>query len=107
LRDERAGRLKQMKLVFLVYNAAIDEDVMEALERLGIEEYTKWPRLTGKGNSSGPHLDSPVWPGVNSALLIATNDDKAGSLLKEVQSLKKKFSHEGIKAFLLPLEEIC
>jgi len=60
-----------MKLVFLVYNAAIDEDVMEALESLGIEEYTKWPRLTGKGKSSGPHLDSATWPGVNSALLIA------------------------------------
>lgn len=95
-----------MKLVFLVYNAAIDEDVMEALESLGIEEYTKWPRLTGKGKSSGPHLDSATWPGVNSALLIATDNDKALSLLKEVRSLKEKLTHEGIKAFLLPLEEI-
>jgi hypothetical protein len=96
-----------MKLVFLVYNAAIDEDVMEALEGLGIEEYTKWPRLTGKGKSSGPHLDSATWPGLNSALLIATDDDKALSLLKEVRSLKEKLTREGIKAFLLPLEEIC
>ncbi|KPJ61783.1 MAG: hypothetical protein AMS15_05810 [Planctomycetes bacterium DG_23] len=96
-----------MKLVFLVYNAAIDEDVVEVLAHLGIEEYTKWPRLTGKGKTSGPHLDSPVWPGVNSALLIATDETKAQSLLEEVRSLKKKLAHEGIKAFLLPLEEIC
>jgi nitrogen regulatory protein PII len=96
-----------MKLVFIVYNAAIDEDVMEALARLGIEEYTKWPRLTGQGKTSGPHLDSAVWPGVNSALLIATDETEAQNLLKEVRSLKKKLAHEGIKAFLFPLEEIC
>ena len=97
-----------MKLVFIVYNAAISEEIMEALQEIGVENYTKWDRVLGKGPISGPHFDSDVWPGVNSMLAIAVEDEKKDEIMVKVRELKSKESlrKEGIRAFILPLEEM-
>ncbi len=97
-----------MKMVFIVYNAAISEEVMEALQEIGVENYTKWDRVLGKGSISGPHFDSDVWPGVNSMLAIAVEDEKKDKIMAKVRELKSKESlrKEGIGAFVLPLEEM-
>jgi len=98
-----------MKLILLVYNAAISEEVMEALQEIGVENYTKWDRVLGKGPISGPHFDSDVWPGVNSMLAIAVEDQKKDKIMAKVRELKSKESiaREGIGAFVLPLEEMA
>lgn len=97
-----------MKMVFIVYNAAIEEEMMEALQEIGVENYTKWDRVLGKGKTSGTHLDTDVWPGVNSMLAIAVEDEKKDKIMARVRELKAKESlrKEGIVAFVLPLEEM-
>ena len=97
-----------MKMIFIVYNAAISEEVMEALQEIGVENYTKWDRVLGKGPISGPHFDSDVWPGVNSMLAIAVEDEKKDKIMTKIKELKSKESiaREGIGAFVLPLEEM-
>lgn len=97
-----------MKLVLLVYNVAISEEVMETLQKIGIKNYTKWDRVLGKGPISGPHFDSDIWPGVNSMLAIAVEDEKKDKIMAKVKELKSKESiaREGIGAFVLPLEEM-
>ena len=45
-----------MKMVFLSYSGGLEEVVMEALTDLGIEYYTKWRGVLGRGKTSGPHL---------------------------------------------------
>ncbi len=97
-----------MKMVLIVYNAAIEEEMMEALQEIGVENYTKWDRVLGKGPISGPHFDSDVWPGVNSMLAIAVEDEKKDRIMAKVRELKSKESiaKEGIGAFVLPLEEM-
>lgn len=97
-----------MKLILLVYNAAIEEEVMESLKEIGVENYTKWDRVLGKGPISGPHFDSDIWPGVNSMLAIAVEDEKKDEIMIKVRELKAKESlrKEGIGAFVLPLEEM-
>jgi len=97
-----------MKMVLLVYNTAISEEVMKALGEIGVENYTKWDRVLGKGKTSGTHLDSDVWPGVNSMLAIAVEDEKKNEVMAKVKELKSKESiaGEGIGAFILPLEEM-
>jgi nitrogen regulatory protein PII len=88
-----------MKLVFIVYGNAIDPDVSEALEELGLTSYTKWREVFGKGATSGPHLGDHVWPGVNSMLMIVLDDDQLAPLMKE------RFAHEGLKLYSLPVEQ--
>lgn len=97
-----------MKMIFIVYNVAIEEEMMESLKEIGVENYTKWDRVLGKGPISGPHLDSDVWPGVNSMLAIAVEDEKKDEIMAKVRELKAKESlrKEGIVAFVLPLEEM-
>ena len=95
-----------MKMIFIMYNIAINDEVMEILKCLEIEDYTRWERTTGCGKASGPHLGTNVWPAVNSVLAVAVEDDKKNRLIEEIKKMRQKLGKEGIKAFVLPLEEI-
>ena len=95
-----------MKILLIIHNVAIGDEVMEFLKEEGIKSYTCWQRVTGKGKISGPHLDSHIWPATNSVLMIATGDDSKDKLIKKIKGMRKKIGKEGIKAFVLPLEEI-
>ncbi len=95
-----------MKMVFIMYNIAIDEEVMQILKHIGIEGYTRWERATGCGKTSGPHLGTNVWPGVNSVLAVVVEKGKKDKLIEQIRVLRQKLGKEGIKAFVLPVEEI-
>lgn len=90
----------------IVYNEAIDEEVMEALEKCGLKSYTKITDVYGRGTASGTHLGNDIWPGRNNLLYIVCEDKKALELISCVKGLRDKFAHEGIKAFVLPIEAI-
>jgi hypothetical protein len=94
-----------MKGLLIIYAPALECFVMGALENAGQKKYTKMPYLHGVGGLSEPHLDTSIWPGSNSALLIVTDDRTATALLAEVSKLKKQYSDQGIKAFVFPIEE--
>jgi len=95
-----------MKMLFIVYSEAIDEEVMEILEANSAVGYTKWTKVLGKGKASGPHLATQVWPKANSAMMIAADDGQAAGILEGIRALRRTLAHEGVKAFVLPLEEV-
>ena len=96
----------EMKMIFIMYNIAINDEVMEILKNEGIKGYTQWERVAGRGKTSGSHLGTHVWPAENSVLAIAVEDDKKDKLIKRIKEARKKLGKEGIKAFVLPLEEV-
>ena len=93
-----------MKMVMISYNRAINSEIMEILEKRGIESYTKWANVQGKGKTSGPHFGSEVWPGENSVIFTAVEDEKANDLLASVKELRAKSGKEGVKAFSWQLD---
>ena len=95
-----------MKMAFLSYSAGIEEEVMETLENLNIEYYTKWNDVLGRGKTSGPHLGTHIWPKKNSFLAVAVEDNMVNDLLNGIRDLKSTFGKEGVKVFVLPLEEV-
>jgi hypothetical protein len=96
-----------MKMILIVFNISIQEEVLAMIETLGVTCFTQWPRLIGKGVSTGPKMDDNVWPGVNSALMIVTNSEMAAKIMDAVQKMRDEIgSHEGIKAFQLPVEKM-
>ncbi len=95
-----------MKLVLIAYNEAIDDEVMDQLDAVGIEGYTKWTEVLGKGQASGPHLLSHVWPKGNNALLVVAEDASAQKLLEAIRGIRKAAAKEGVKAFVLNVEEV-
>lgn len=98
--------VNEMKMILLVYNEAIDDEIMSALESCGIEYYTKWQKVLGKGKVTPPHLDTSVWPGANNVCMAAVEDNKVSPMLAQVRGLRKTLGKEDIKAFVLPLEEL-
>lgn len=94
-----------MKSVYIIYAPAIEENVFVGLKRAGIKKYTKFPYLQGVGGSSEPHLDTQIWPGSNSALLVVADEKAKDLLMAEVRVLKKTYAEEGIKAFVWDVEE--
>lgn len=95
-----------MKLIFLIYNVVIENKIMEELEKANVKSYTKLPSIHGVGTHSAPHLDNNVWPGVNHGLFIAVEEEKKEEILKRMKELKSTYEKEGLKVFVLPLEEV-
>lgn len=93
-----------MMMVMVVYNEALDMEIMELLERCGIKAYTKVTGTFGKGAASGSHLGTDIWPGRNNILYAAC--DNAEGLLAGISELRKELATEGIKAFTWGLEEV-
>ena len=94
------------KMVVIVYNEAVDAEAMEALSACAVTNYTKIPAVYGKGDASGTHLGTDIWPGLNNILYVVCGEIQAQKILDYIRQLRKKIGAEGIKAFLLPVEDI-
>jgi len=95
-----------LKMVMVTYNEAVDAEVMEALSSCAIKSYSKIIGTFGKGDNSGAHLGTDIWPGLNNIVYVACEEAQAKKLLACIRQLRVKIGAEGIKAFLMPLEEL-
>jgi hypothetical protein len=95
-----------VKMVMISYNEAVEAEVVDSLARCALKNYTKITDTYGSGLASGTHLGNDIWPGKNSILYVACEDKAARELLSRVKELRKTLGGEGIKAFLLPLEDM-
>ena len=94
------------KMVMVAYNEALDDEVMEVLTGCALQNYTKLTKTFGKGTTSGTHLGNDIWPGLNNILYVACKDDEARQLISCVRNLRSSLGKEGVKAFVMPLEEV-
>ena len=98
-----------MKLVFIVYNDYVNPQVMDLLAAHGIDYYTRWEQVLGKGHGTEPHIGLGTYASTNAVLMIAFEDD---ALLEAVirsitganQEIQRAEDH--IRLFQLPLERI-
>ena len=93
-------------MIMIVYNEAVDMEVMEILENCGLKNYSKIANTFGRGVSSGTHLGTDIWPGLNNILYAAGPADSARKALASVRELRKTLGKTGIKAFAWALDEI-
>lgn len=95
-----------MKAVLIVHNVAIDAEVNDLLKSAGIECYTKFADVLGRGRLSEPHLNTEIWPGVNCGTLVVVEDDKARAAMDAVRRMRQTYGSEGLKAFLWEIQDI-
>ena len=98
-----------MKLAFIVHNEFQSPRVMEILRAAGIDYYTRWENVKGKGHGTEPHLGAGSFPSVNSVLMIAFPEDAPlDALVHEitVANAEVKRSDDRIRLFQLPLERM-
>jgi len=94
-----------MKSVFITYNQAFTERVEYMLDRLGINGFTQWDEVKGRGTETGiPHMGTHTWPEINNALITIVDDDKVDILLEKIQKLNAVNEEVGIRAFVWNIE---
>lgn len=94
-----------MKMFFVVYAEASDENITNDFKKAGYTSYTKIHGATGEGLESEPKLGTHFWPGRNNTLLLAVPDEDIQRLIKLVRRLKAEQPRAGLRAFTFPLEE--
>lgn len=95
-----------MKMVFIAYCDAADYDIIEAVKKAGIKGYTKFTGVLGEGTETQPRLGTQCWPGKNNLLAISVEDEELQPLLETVREMKKAHPRAGVRAFVIPLEEM-
>ncbi|MBI3920951.1 MAG: hypothetical protein HY318_05975 [Armatimonadetes bacterium] len=93
-----------MRMVYLIYNSGIDDDINDILQRLNITGYTKILVAHGSGGA-GRKLGIAIWPGANNVLLMVMPEEQIEPLVEAVAQLKNSFSkNPGISIFSVPAE---
>ena len=96
-----------MKMIFLSYKQSVNDEIMEIFENLNINSYTKWHEVQDKCDTGRPRLGTHIWPGLNSAIILAVDDQKSTAFIARIKKLNETIEHEKIKAFVMPIEEIA
>ena len=95
-----------MKMVLVAYCEAADYDIIESLKRSGMKGYTKFTEVLGEGVETNPRLGTQCWPGKNNFLAIAVDDNDFPVVISRIKTLKARHPKAGIKAFVLPMEDV-
>jgi len=89
-------------MVFIAYDRAIDEELIDLLEEIDIQYYTKWKDVLGVGRHD-PHLGDDVWPGLNNVIMAVVDGDKQERVFNRVKALQASFASVGLRAFVVPV----
>ena len=95
-----------MKAIFIAYNQAYNQEIVELLENLGQRGYTVWEEIVGRGSVDGePHLGNHAWPTQNHALLSVVEDNLAPRVMAALRETDAANRALGLRAYALPVED--
>ena len=90
-----------MKAIFISYNQAYNEEIVEVLEANGQRGYTAWQDIQGRGSETGiPHLGNHAWPEMNHAILTVVEDNKVDGILADLREKDRQYEKLGLRAFV-------
>lgn len=95
-----------MKMYFIIYDAGFDEDVNETLVSCCITGFTKWHQVLGKGEKSVPKMNDAVWPGYNSAIIMAVDDAEEPDIIRALELLYERLGSKGMRVYTWATEKI-
>ena len=95
-----------MKAIFVAYNQAYNQEIVELFEQLGQRGYTVWSEIGGRGSVDGePHLGSHAWPTQNHALLTVVDDALVKPVMAHLRDTDAANKELGLRAYVLPVED--
>ena len=98
-----------MNMAFVVYNDFFNPQVMELLAATGIDYYTRWSDVHGKGPGTHAHVGRGGHPATNAVLMIAFEDAlPLEKLITRITAWNADVPRpdDRIRLFQLPLERI-
>ncbi len=89
-----------MKAIFISYNQALNERVMDVLDRQHARGFTKWELSLGRGSVDGePHYATHAWPSMNSSILTIVPANKVASIMEALRKIDEAAPQHGLRAF--------
>ena len=90
-----------MKAVFIAFNQAYNDEIVDLLERRGQRGFTRWNDILGRGSVDGePHYGNHAWPVQNMAILTMVEDGLVPSLRERLGATDKASRDLGLRAFV-------
>ncbi len=94
-----------MKAIFVIYNQAYNQEIVQLLEGLGQRGYTVWEEIGGRGSVDGePHLGNHAWPTQNHALVAMVEDSLSPAIMEALRETDRNNEALGLRAYVLPVE---
>lgn len=95
-----------MKSIFIAFDQAHYERIVEMLERSNCRGFTAWNQVTGRGTTDGePHYGSHAWPSMASAILTVVEDDRVQTVLDKLRQFNDERPKLGLRAFVWDVEK--
>lgn len=95
-----------MKAIFISYNQAYNEEIVDVLDACGQRGFTRWQDIDGRGSENGePHYGNHAWPVQNHAILTFVPDGKADEILAQLKAKDEATPDLGLRAFTWSAEQ--
>ena len=95
-----------MKAIFIAYNQAYGNEIVDLLEGLGQRGFTQWLDIQGRGGVDGePHYGDHAWPTQNYAILTFVEDGKVEPVLKALKKKDEDYPDLGLRAYSWNVEQ--
>lgn len=95
-----------MKSIFIAYDQAHHEAIVDALTRLNCRGFTAFGNVQGRGTNNGePHYGTHAWPALAQAILTIVEDHQLDAVLKRLRELDENKPLLGLRAFVWNVEQ--
>ncbi len=95
-----------MKSIFIAFDQAHYERIVDMLERTNCRGYTAWEQVTGRGSVDGePHYGSHAWPSMAGAIITVVEDHRVPIVLAKLKAFNEERPKLGLRAFVWNVEE--
>lgn len=89
-----------MKAIFISFNQAFYDDIIDTMDRLSIKGFTAWDTVQGRGSNTGePHFGNHTWPTLNSAIMTMVEDNVVDKFLEKLSEMDNSAENQGLRAF--------
>lgn len=98
-----------MKIAFIVFNDYFNKDLMQYLGEAGIDYYTRWDDVKGKGHGTAAHLGKGSTPSMNTVFMIAFPEEgPLEALIQKITTVNAGVTRadDRIRLFQMPLDRI-
>ncbi len=94
-----------MQAVFIAYDQAHHEHIIEILNSLSCRGFTAVSEVQGRGTKTGtPHYGTHAWPSLAQAMIAIVEDEKVEPLLSRLHDIDVEKPLLGLRAFTWRIE---
>jgi nitrogen regulatory protein PII len=95
-----------MKAIFIAYDQAHHEAVIEALAKSNCRGFTGFGTVQGRGSKNGePHYGSHAWPSLANAMISMVDDEKVEAVMARLRAIDEAKPRLGLRAFVWTIEQ--